>query len=397
MTSNSVFVEDFLTTQTSTLRELSLQIHSNPELSGLEHKAHDLLADFLEARGFTVSRKACGLETGFLAEWSGRDVTTETVTIAFLSECDALPGIGHACGHNLIAISGVTAALSLQAFITKNNLNAKIKLFGTPAEETWGGKINFIQHGYFNGVDAALMVHPGNVNVTYAKYLALSGVYVEYHGKSAHAASCPWEGRNALDALIQSYNAMSMLRQQVLPTTRIHGIIKKGGDAANVIPAHTKGEFMIRTEKLADLNELIPKMRSIFESSAVATGTTVSITEDPTFEDVVVNTKLAERFEQYARADGCKFASKEVQTSKSYGSTDMGNVTHVVPGIHPVFDIECTQFDIHTNEFREGAATDTAHKATLRAAKCLCLTAIDVITDPEFRRQVHKEFEEAEK
>ncbi|KAI9336064.1 hypothetical protein BDR26DRAFT_865059 [Obelidium mucronatum] len=389
MTSNSDLVDEFLTKNTESLRQLSLEIHRNPELSGNEYKAHDLLADFLEARDFTVTRKACGLDTAFLAEWSAPATTADAVTIAFLSEYDALPGIGHACGHNLIAISGPV--------IKKNNLNARIKLFGTPAEETWGGKINFIEQGAFKGVDAALMVHPGNANVTYAKYLALSGVYVEYHGKSAHAASCPWEGKNALDALIQSYNAMSMLRQQVLPSTRIHGVIKKGGDAANVIPSHTKGDFMMRTEKLADLKDLIPKMRAIFESSAVATGTTVEITEDPVFEDVVINASLAERFEKYARENGCQFASKEVQTSKSYGSTDMGNVTHAVPGIHPVFDIECTTFDIHTNEFREGASTETAHKATLRAGKCLCLTAVDVIVNPEFRKQVREEFEMAQK
>ncbi|KAJ3282805.1 hypothetical protein HDU79_009629 [Rhizoclosmatium sp. JEL0117] len=378
--SNGVFVDEFLSKETASLRQLSLEIHSNPELSGQERKAHDLLSNFLEARDFIVTRQAAGLDTAFCAEWTPESATPDAICVAFLSEYDALPGIGHACGHNLIAISGVSAALSLQSFIKSNALNARIKLFGTPAEETWGGKINFIEHGAFKDVHVAMMVHPGNANVTFAKYLALSGVYVEYHGKSAHAASCPWEGRNALDALVQSYTAMSMLRQQVLPSTRIHGVIKKGGDAANIIPDHTKGDFMIRTEKLAALNDLRPKMRNIFESSAVATGTTVGITEDPVFENVVINTKLALRFEEYARADGCTFASKEVQESKSYGSTDMGNVTHVT-GHSP----------------REGAATDTAHKATLRAAKCLCLTAIDFIVDSEFRKAVREEFDAAEK
>ncbi|KAJ3065244.1 hypothetical protein HDU98_011385 [Podochytrium sp. JEL0797] len=389
--------DTFIAANSATLRKLSLEIHSNPELSGVEHKAHDLLAAFLQDRSFRVTRNACNLPTAFLAEWTPEWATPSAVCVAFISEFDALPGIGHACGHNLIAISGVTAALTLQSLIQSNHLNARIKLFGTPAEETWGGKINFIESGDFADVGCALMVHPGNANVTYGKYLALSGVYVEYFGKSAHAASCPWEGKNALDALVLAYNGMSMLRQQMLPSSRVHGVIKKGGDAANIIPSHTKGDFMIRTEKLATLNDLRPKMRAIFESSATATGTTVSITEDPTFEDVVINTTLADRFEQYARADGCVFASKEEQTSKSYGSTDMGNVTHVVPGIHAIFDIECTSFDIHTNEFREGAATEAAHKATLRAGKCLALTAADFIIDAEFRKKSLTEFANAEK
>ncbi|KAJ3379020.1 Tetratricopeptide repeat protein 25 [Entophlyctis sp. JEL0112] len=240
------------------------------------------------------------------------------------------------------------------------------------------------------------MVHPGNANITWAKYLALSTVLVDYYGKPAHAASCPWEGANALDALISAYTSISMLRQQVLPTTRIHGIIKKGGDAPNIIPDHTQGEFMMRTEKLSDLNSLQPKMDAIFRSAAAATGTTVNISTDPrvysVFEDVVINSKLAGRFERYAKENGCTFPSKETQVSKSYGSTDMGNVTHAVPGIHPVFDIECTKFDIHTNEFREAASTEKAHSATLRAAKCLSLTAFDFISDIDFREEVKAEF-----
>ncbi|KAJ3241796.1 hypothetical protein HDU81_010440 [Chytriomyces hyalinus] len=385
-------MDQFLASENDSLRALSLEIHGNPELSGAEHRASVLLADHLANHGFSVSRNVCGMETAFLAEWESENAPDGVVTVAFLSEYDALPGIGHACGHNLIAISGVAAALSLKNHILSNNLHARIKLFGTPAEETWGGKINFINAGAFKGVDVAMMVHPGNVNVTWAKYLALSQVLVSYHGKSAHAASNPWDGTNALDASVQAYNAMSMLRQQMLPSTRIHAVIKKGGEAANVIPDFTSTEFMMRTEKLATLHDLIPKMDAIFQAAADATGCTFSVSKDPIFEDVVINPALAERFEAYAREGGCTFSTKEVQMAKSYGSTDMGNVTHVVPGIHPVFDIECTAGDIHTNEFREGACSEAAHKATIRAAKCLALTAVDFITDPEFRKRVVDEF-----
>ncbi|KAJ3124218.1 hypothetical protein HK100_011313 [Physocladia obscura] len=382
-----------LAQDTRALRELSLALHENPELSGAEHNAHALLADFLESREFSLTREAAGMSTAFVAEWGSPSASSDAVTVAFVSEFDALPAIGHACGHNLIAITGVAAALSLQAFIKATDADARIKLFGTPAEETWGGKINFIEQGFFTDVDVAMMTHPGNVNVTWAKYLALSALVVDYHGKSAHAASNPWDGANALDALVQAYNSTSMLRQQVLPTTRIHGIIKKGGDAPNIIPQHTQAEFMLRTEKLSDLNALRPKINSIFEAAALATGTTAKVKYDPVFEDVVINSNLAKRFEAYARDSGCVFPSEEKQKSKSYGSTDMGNITHVVPGIHPIFDIESTSSDIHTDDFREGAATAVAHDAAVRAAKCLALTAIDFITDAEFRNAVRAEFE----
>ncbi|KAI8609180.1 amidohydrolase [Chytriomyces sp. MP71] len=385
-------IEDALSRESTGLRSVSLELHSHPELSGSEARAHALLTDFLEERGFTVTRGAANLATAFIAKWSSDCADSEAVEVAFLSEYDALPGIGHACGHNLIAISGLGAALALKAHVAGHGLNARITLFGTPAEETWGGKINFIEAGAFKDIDLAMMVHPGNVNVTYAKYLALSQVLVDFHGKAAHAASNPWEGVNALDAAVVAYNSMSMLRQQMLPSTRIHAVIKKGGEAANVIPDYTQVEFMMRTEKLATLQTLIPKMNAIFQAAADSAGCTHTTARDPIFEDVVINSHLAARFERYAREGGCTFAPREVQESKSYGSTDMGNVTHVVPGIHPVFDIECTEGDIHTNDFREGACTETAHKATLRAAKCLALTAVDFITDQDFRRAVREEF-----
>ncbi|KAJ3112190.1 hypothetical protein HDU96_004858 [Phlyctochytrium bullatum] len=227
------------------LEDLSLKIHSNPELSWKEFYAHDLLSSFLEEKGFKVTRKACDVATAFIAEWSTEnfDDSPEAVTIAFLSEFDALPKIGHACGHNLIAISGVGAALAFRNALQSSSFKVRIKLFGTPAEEDTGGKISLIEKGAFQGCDVAMMVHPGRNNVTWAKYLALNSFHVHYYGVASHAAAEPWAGVNALDALVSAYQQIGLLRQQTLTTNRIHGIIKKGGDAANVIPDHTTGEF----------------------------------------------------------------------------------------------------------------------------------------------------------
>ncbi|KAJ3101548.1 hypothetical protein HDU97_001297 [Phlyctochytrium planicorne] len=386
-------VEEHVDTLYETLEDISLQIHSNPELSWKEVNAHNLLTDFLEKEGFAVTRKACDIETAFVAEWrpEGLVESERTVTVGFLSEYDALPEIGHACGHNLIAIAGLGAALTLKHIVAKKALNAIVKLYGTPAEEDTGGKISMISKGAFEKCDIAIMVHPGKVNVTWAKYLALQSIKVDYHGKPAHAAAAPWDGVNALDALVSAYQSIGLLRQQNLPTSRVHGIIKNGGAAPNVIPEHTSGEFYIRAEKVEDLQVLRQRLQNIFDGAALSTGCRVEIIEDPVFADVRINNILAQRFEDHARRLGCGFADRKVQEAVSYGSTDMGNVTQVVPGIHPVFDIGCTN-DIHTNEFREAAKTPSAIRATLRASKCMALTALDCILEPSLLSSIRQEF-----
>ncbi|KAI8848573.1 peptidase M20 domain-containing 2 [Chytridium lagenaria] len=257
-----------------------------------------------------------------------------------------------------------------------------------------------IKKDAFAGCDIAIMVHPGRVNVTWARYLALQSLQVNYHGVSAHAAAAPWEGVNALDALVSatklldcyvSFYLLKFQSQQNLPTSRIHGIIKNGGAAPNVIPDHTSGEFYLRSEKVDDLYKLRKRVHDIFEGAALSSGCRVEVVEDPVFADVRINTVLAERFEKHARRLGCVFADRKVQESVSYGSTDMGNVTQIVPGIHPVFDIGCVN-DIHTNEFREAAKTPEAIKATIRASKCMALTALDCILDSSLMAAVKEEF-----
>ncbi|KAJ3411589.1 hypothetical protein HDV05_002009 [Chytridiales sp. JEL 0842] len=394
-------IDDYLSQPnsiSSELQQVSLQLHSHPETSYEEVYAHQLLTTFLESKGFNVTKSACDLSTAFVADWAPEWVTDseECVRVCFLSEYDALPGIGHACGHNLIAISGVAALMALREAVVTHKLRARLRLLGTPAEEGTGGKIPMIARGALQGVDVALMVHPGRANVTWAKYMALMSMNVIYSGKAAHAAAAPWEGINALDACVAGYNGISMLRQQIHPTSRIHGIIKDGGAAPNVIPERAAAEYYVRTEKIKDLYSLSNRMKNVFKGSALSTGCTVEIIDDPAFADVLINKKLAMVFESHARRLGCEFAPREVQEATPYGSTDMGNVTNVVPGIHPIFDIGCSS-EIHTIEFREQAKTEEAHMATIRAAKCLAATGLECILDKELLEGVKAEFSEATK
>ncbi|KAI9337887.1 hypothetical protein DFJ73DRAFT_848565 [Zopfochytrium polystomum] len=364
-------IDDHLTSISDDLRAISLDIHSNPELAFKEHRAHTILSDYMEKQGFTVTRKACGLDTAFVATWTSSnhaDAAAPPVHAAFLSEYDALPQIGHACGHNLIAIAGVAAALAFRHVAALDGLRARVTLLGTPGEEDAGGKINMINAGALQGVD--------------------------YFGKAAHAAAAPWEGVNALDAMLLAFQGVGLLRQQCAPSNRIHGVIKKGGDAANVIPDHTVASFMLRSEKVADLASLRARVLAVFAGAATATGCTHAVREDPVFADVVVNPTLAARYAAAAAARGCAFPSRETQLEKPYGSTDMGNVSQVVPALHPVFDVGGCDQEIHTIEFEKAAKSPGAHANALRAAACVAETALACCVDPELLRQVKKDFEE---
>ncbi|KNC97824.1 amidohydrolase [Spizellomyces punctatus DAOM BR117] len=379
------------------LRRLSLEIHSHPELGYEEHHAHDVLTKFLDRKGFTVTKHAGGVETAFIAEWEvGGDGNGEPVTIAFLSEYDALPDIGHACGHNLIAISGVAAALACKASleVTRPPFRTTIKLFGTPAEETRGGKLDLLNANLFNGVDIAIMAHPGNVNVARPFFMAMQELVVEFFGKPAHAAAEPWAGINALDAAVMAYNSVSAMRQQILPTDRVHGIITHGGAAANIIPDYTRLEYYIRSAKIADLRTLKDRITACFQGAATATGCTFKVTECPAYADLKNNSVLAKLFEEEMMKMDADFGDIAVLEKIPRGSTDMGNVTQVIPGIHPLFDIvgAVGKFDIHTKEFERQAAAESAHIATLRCAKALALVGYQCVVDSELRGRVKEDF-----
>ncbi|MEP6870316.1 MAG: M20 family metallopeptidase [Anaerolineaceae bacterium] len=371
----------------SELREISLSIHARPELNYEEHHAHALLTDYLVAQGFAVERGAYGLSTAFKAiAGSGAP------TIAVFCEYDALPGIGHACGHNLIAISGLAVGMALKAALGEGN--GTVLVLGSPAEEGGGGKIQMIEKGALAGVDAAMMLHPSPGDAAWPSMIALEQVNVDYHGRNAHAGAAPWAGVNALDAIVMAYTSISAMRQQMRPTDRVHGVITKGGEKANIIPDHTAAQFLIRSKTLADLAELRGKVMGCFEGAALASGCRLEITPPgPAYADVSTNDVIAEAYCENMERFEMRMPRKAATEGLGGASTDMGNVSYVVPSIHPVFGIPVEAgAGNHTAGFTTAAATEEAHRATLRASKALAMTALELYAKPEMLKKAWAEF-----
>ncbi|KAF9113213.1 hypothetical protein BGX27_002005 [Mortierella sp. AM989] len=387
-------VHETIESVSSELRELSLKIHDHPEVGLHEFKSHAWLTKYLTDKGFAVEQGKSGLETAFVAHAGN----SSGVTIGLVSEYDALPGIGHGCGHNLIAISGVATALALKAAIENFNLPAQIKLFGTPSEERDSGKITMLNAGDFEGVDVCMMLHGANSDAIYAPFLALNSVQVEFFGKASHASTTPWEGINALDAAMEVYTNIGLLRQQIRTDHRVHGIIMNGGQAANIIPEYTKSLYMVRAPKFVQVVEMKAKFEKIVESAANSTGCTYKLKWENFVKDILTNEHLANKFEKLMNSLGLEYAPKEVQRAKPTGSTDMGNLTYAIPGIHPMFNImnldgvDDTGITLHTKEFAAAAALPRGHTATLRASKALAMTAVECILNPTFLRHVKDEF-----
>lgn len=369
------------------LREVSLSIHGEPELNFEEHHAHALLTGCLEAKGFAVTRGAYGLPTAFRAE-----AGSGPVTAAVFCEYDALPGIGHACGHNLIAISGLAAGIALKEALAPGE--GRVVVLGSPAEEGGGGKVLMAERGALEGVDVAMMLHPSPVEGAWANLIAREELAVDYYGRNAHAGATPWEGVNALDALVMAYNAISAMRQQMRPTDRVHGIITRGGAKPNIIPDQTSAEFYVRAKNSRDLEELGAKVRACFEGAATATGCRLELrVPTPTYAEVVTNDILAEAYCENMAAFEVMLPTKAQQAGGIGGaSTDMGNVSYMVPTIHPAFAIP-TEAANHTAPFTAAAATEEAHRATLRAAKALAMTALDIYLGSGVLERAQREFE----
>ncbi|GAB4331798.1 MAG: amidohydrolase [Dehalococcoidia bacterium] len=373
------------------LRSLSRAIHARPELAYEEVYAHDAITALLEAHGFAVDRSAYGLKTAFRAvAGSGKPV------IAILCEYDALPGIGHACGHNLIAAAGVAAGIGAAAAIPAGQ--GTVVVFGTPAEERCGGKVDLINAGAFDDVDVAMMVHPiggrsvaAGVAATRWLPTAIHALNVRYIGKNAHAGASPWEGVNALDAFVLAYNAIAVLRQQMPPSARVHGIVTRGGEAPNIIPDLVEARFFIRESTMATLEALERRVLACFEGAATATGCRLEHEwEGNAFSDMLISSPLIQAYERHAAAAGLEVHPQPVHAG---GSTDMGNVSYVVPSIHPMFGIK-TDDGNHTPGFTEGAGQPEAEDVMLKAAKALALTAVSVATDPALLSQARAEFRE---
>ncbi|KAF9563860.1 hypothetical protein CPC08DRAFT_661451 [Agrocybe pediades] len=377
----------------SELRELSLDIHAHPELAYEERYAHDAYTAFLGKHGFEVEKHYL-LETAWKATFShgsgGR-------TIGVNSEMDALRGIGHGCGHNLIGISGVAVACGIRAAIEKHDIPGKIVLLGTPAEEGGSGKIILQEKGGYDGIDACLMCHPapGPVgSVSLSSCLALQRLIVEYKGHTAHAALSPWEGKNALDAAVLGYNNISALRQQLKPTHRVHGIFEGKDWAPNIIPDYAKFLCYVRAPTRAEMEETLKRVLPCFHAAALATGCEVTITKEPgsSTYDLRQNKALGA---EVANIVLNKYGAIDYEWGIKSASTDFGNITYAMPALHPGFAIPTIEDGgNHTIKFTRAAATPEAHHACLDVSKALAATGVRVLNDDEFFEKVQKTFEE---
>ncbi|XP_060068349.1 peptidase M20 domain-containing protein 2-like isoform X2 [Ylistrum balloti] len=375
----------------SELNDISQELWKNPELNFNEHHAHTILTDFLENQGFTVDRKY-KLDTAFRATFGDESAGPH---VAVLCEYDALPEIGHACGHNLIAELGVAAGVGIKtAMEASEQPIGKITIMGTPDEENRGGKLDLLQKGAFQKFDVAMMSHPAPNDSVLANMLAVDWVTVTYKGKASHAAAFPWEGVNALDAAVTCYQTVSCMRQQMKPTWRVHGIITKGGLRPNIIPEEAALEYYIRAPNKAELHMLREKIMNCFESAATATGCKVeyNFSEMP-YLNVISNEALASSFEANARELGLDFKEHGMSTdSAPLGSTDMGNVSYVVPSIHPFFYIGTDEVN-HTRGFTEATGAPAAQPYTILQGKAMAMTAIDVFTNNDLLHRIKTEFD----
>jgi amidohydrolase len=371
-----------------TLLEVSHFIHANPELAFDEHRASERLRTTLEDAGIPVEAGVCGLDTAFASEFGPAGSTC----VALLCEYDALPGIGHACGHNIIATASLGAALALHRMGTE--LPGRIRVLGTPAEERGGGKEIMARRGAFDGVDAAMMIHPAGVDLATMPCIAVADVEVTYHGRAAHASAAPQAGINALDALVLAYQGLSALRQHLKTTERIHGIITHGGDASNIIPERASGNFGVRAASEKELEALKERATACFEAGARATGARLEIQwAEVDYLDLNTCWPLADAYQRNAEALGRSFFPLEKLPATAAGSTDMGNVSYRVPSIHPMIAVAPRHVTIHNPEFTKWAGSDLADRAVHDGAKALAMTALDFLSDAELRAKARAAFE----
>ncbi|MBS3814171.1 M20 family metallopeptidase [Candidatus Bipolaricaulota bacterium] len=366
------------------LRELGEKIFENPELKFEEYKAMNWLTEALEEKGFSVEREIGGMETSFIGRCPNG---SEGPTVAFLCEYDALPRLGHACGHNLIATIGLGAGLALCSVMDK--LNGQVVVIGTPAEEGGGGKIELVEAGIFDDVDVAMMVHPSSKTLVGRGSLGVQELTMDFYGKSAHAASQPEEGINALDAVISTFNNINALREHIKESSRIHGVITDGGEKPNIVPDHAAACFYVRAAEMGDLEELLKKVKNCAEAGALAAGAELEITEERTrYCPVEPNPALVDLF-----ADNIVNLGEEIEEHEGgMGSTDMGNVSQEVPAIHSYIKIAEEETPGHSTEFAEASNSDKGYSAMVTAAKALAMTGAEVLGNDENLQAVKKEF-----
>ncbi len=371
---------------TPALLDLSHSIHSTPELSFEEHHAHEVLTGALEDNGIDVERAAYDIPTAFDARAGAADGPT----VAVLCEYDALPGIGHACGHNIIGSAGLGAGIAVAKVAAA--LGGRVAILGTPAEEGGGGKEFMIRRGAFDDIDLAMMVHPADRDLRTMHIIAIQRLHVTYDGRAAHAAAAPEQGRNALDAAVLGYNAVAALRQHIRPDERIHGIFTEAGDKPNIVPSRAAAEWYVRSGKMSSLETLKERVQRCLQGGADAAGCEMHAEWiDPPYYDMLDNHPLLDLYVDNAMDVG-RHPLPEEEGTMVVGSTDMGNVSYAVPSIHPMIKVAPAGTAIHTPEFAAYAGREEGDRAVVDGALTMALTMVDCLASADTRETIRAAF-----
>jgi amidohydrolase len=367
------------------LWEISDHLYHHPELGDQEYESMERLVEFLQEHQFTVEKGIVDRATAFKAVY---DSKKEGPTIAYLSEYDALPGVGHGCGHNLIGTMSAGAGVLLSKVI--DEIGGRVVVLGTPAEETNGAKVPMAEQGIFDDIDAAMILHPADESYESGNSLAMDAIQFDYRGQTSHAAASPEKGINALDAVLQLFNGINALRQHVTSDVRIHGIIKEGGVAANIVPDKAVAQFYVRAKDRSYLNEVVEKVKNIAHGAALMTGAELHISNyELSYDNMMTNQTLSQLFTNNLLATGVKEVKKARQT---YGSIDMGNVSQVVPAIHPYIGLDSPGLIAHTKEFADLTITENSHMILSKGALALASTGYDLITNHDDLEKMKHEF-----
>lgn len=370
--------------------ELNEYLYNNPELGLQEFKACAAHTAILEKYGFNVTKNFAGLETAFQASFKN---SSEGPRIAILAEYDALPGIGHGCGHNIFGVTSIATGILIKELM--KDIPGEILVIGTPAEETNGAKVDMAQKGVFNNIDIAMAVHPsGEAHYRSGVSQAMEALQFTFKGKTAHASGAPHEGINALDGVLMLFNSVNALRQQTLETARVHGIITKGGEAANIIPDLAVANFYVRAKSLEYLKGFVERVKNCAKGAALATGTTLEITNyETSFANLVTNNKLSETYEKNLKSLGVT----DIRDKESHGSTDMGDVSHCCPTIHPYFPLTTSHLTGHSVEFASASIAPDAYKGMKEATLAMALTALELFKNKELLNEIKEEFKNTKK
>lgn len=368
------------------LTNLNEYLYNNPELGLQEYKACAAHTDILKKYGFKVEKGFANFETAYKASYKKQNGPR----IAILAEYDALPKIGHGCGHNAYGVTSIAGGILIKELIQKLDLQGEILVIGTPAEETNGAKVDMAKLGIFNDIDVSMAVHPcGEAHIRSGKSHAMEALQFTFKGKTAHAAAAPHEGINALDGVLNLFNSINALRQQTLSSARIHGIISNGGEAANIIPDLAIANFYVRAETLEYLKGLVERVKNCAKGAALASGTELEIINyETSFANLVTNKKLMELYEKNLRSLGVT----DIRDKEGLGSTDMGDVSQCCPTIHPYFPLTTKHLIGHTIEFATATIQEEAYKGMKEACLAMALSCLDIFEKPEILKEIKEEF-----